>query len=114
MQDIGRDQVKRTLMPSQPSSVPSFRYRQKSAKQSAADQHFRESLHQRQQAMLRHVWDQFVETSCPFRPGEAGKGSKARALPWTRQGATLLGTSLAVFAASGLNPSPGLCGRPER
>lgn len=43
------------------SPIPSFRPRQKSAKQPAPGQHFREPLHQRQQPMLRHVRDQFVE-----------------------------------------------------
>jgi hypothetical protein len=43
------------------SPIPSFRPRQKPAKQPATDQHFREPLHQRQQPMLRHVRDQFVE-----------------------------------------------------
>jgi hypothetical protein len=43
------------------SRVPSFRLRQKPAKQPTADQHFREPLHQRQQPMLGHVRDQFVE-----------------------------------------------------
>jgi hypothetical protein len=44
-----------------PSSIPSFRCRQKPAKQPTAEQHFREPLHQRQQPMLRHVWDQFIK-----------------------------------------------------
>jgi hypothetical protein len=43
------------------SSIPSFRPRQKPAEQLAADQHFGEPPHQRQQPMLRHVRDQFVE-----------------------------------------------------
>ena len=43
------------------SAIPSFRLREEFAKQPAADQQFREPLHQRQQPMLRHVRDQFVE-----------------------------------------------------
>jgi formyl-CoA transferase len=43
------------------SSIPSFHSREKFAKQAAAEQHFRESLHQRQQPMFGHVRDQFVE-----------------------------------------------------
>jgi diguanylate cyclase (GGDEF)-like protein len=43
------------------SPIPSFRCRQKSAEQPAADQHFREPLHQRHQPMVGHVRDQFVE-----------------------------------------------------
>jgi hypothetical protein len=37
------------------SLTPSFRSRQKPAKQSAADQHCREALHQRPQPMLRNT-----------------------------------------------------------
>jgi NAD(P)H dehydrogenase (quinone) len=44
-----------------PSPIPSFRRRQKPAEQPAADQHFREPLHQRHQPMVGHVRDQFVE-----------------------------------------------------
>jgi hypothetical protein len=43
------------------SLIPSFRSGHKPAKQPAADQHFFEPLHQRQQPMLGHVWDQLVE-----------------------------------------------------
>ena len=43
------------------SPIPSFRARAEFAKQPAADQHFGEPLHQRQQPMFRHVRDQLVE-----------------------------------------------------
>jgi RNA polymerase sigma-70 factor (ECF subfamily) len=50
-----------TDVPIGTSSIPSFHSREKFAKQAAAEQHFRESLHQRQQPMFGHVRDQFVE-----------------------------------------------------
>jgi hypothetical protein len=43
------------------SPIPSFRRRQKPAEQPAADQHFREPLHQRHQPMVGRVRDQFVQ-----------------------------------------------------
>jgi hypothetical protein len=41
-----------------------------------------------------------------FRPGETGKGSKARALPWTRQGHSPWNQSVGVCSIRSELPSP--------
>ena len=42
-----------------------------------------------------------------FRPGETGKGRKARALPWTRQGRSPWNPSVGVCCIGLTPPSPG-------